>query len=601
MPGEQRVAVSPGGVMQVVLRREGQGRVVIESRENLPDTPKVRKYHLRSNCLLCTRGRKIDQPDYGMGEAAPVEYRLDPRGLCNWISDRTVTLHVNRAEQPMFTALSDILRPFVVALYRRRVTERLWRADIAQPSITKIRIPAFGNPEMVVRVKDFDEIALRNRSSASPVRTVAVGVHQQRHMVVLAITINLEGHVDLRIEAARAELLVIVANVESESIGSRGQRFVRAGEVADPTIRIGCCRTEHQPIILELLLQSDDNLSGGLAECGVKDVRTDLGHVASPASGRCAQSTDRKPDCVHAQRSTTRYGRNRANLTDGSRIKTHWGMMGHRLHSGEPMPTALITGASSGMGREFARIHARRDRNAIIVARRGEALQALKKSLESEFNCEITAVEADLATADGIARVADVCAPREIGVLINNAGFGDRVAFCDQKLDKALSMIDLNIRALTEIVHAVAPAMVARGTGRILNVGSTAGFLPGPMQAVYYASKAYVNSFSQALAEELDGTGVTVTLLAPGPVKTEFADTADMSGLAMMKHAAEAATVARAGYEAMMRGELVCINDRRLSAMSRILGLVPRRTLLKMSKRSMTERRDENRRTTVDG
>lgn len=264
------------------------------------------------------------------------------------------------------------------------------------------------------------------------------------------------------------------------------------------------------------------------------------------------------------------------------------------------MPTALITGASSGLGREFARIHARRDRDAIIVARRGDALRSLKESLESEYDCEITAVEADLTTAEGIGRVAETCGPREIGVLINNAGFGDRVAFCEQDLGKALSMIDLNVRALTEIVHAVAPAMKSRGEGRILNVGSTAGFLPGPMQAVYYASKAYVNSFTQALAEELDGSGVTVTLLAPGPVNTEFADTADMSGLAMMKHAPDAATVARAGYEAMMRGELVCINDRRLGAMSRVLGLIPRRTLLKMSKRSMTDRRGQDREATAD-
>lgn len=252
------------------------------------------------------------------------------------------------------------------------------------------------------------------------------------------------------------------------------------------------------------------------------------------------------------------------------------------------MPTALITGASSGLGREFARIHARRNRNAVIVARRGDALAELKQELESAHTCQITAVEADLSTAEGIAKVTEACMPTKIDVLINNAGFGDRVGFCEQDLSKALSMIDLNIRALTELTHRIVPAMKSRGDGRILNVGSTAGFLPGPMQAVYCASKAYVNSFSQALAEDLDGSGVTVTLLAPGPVSTEFADTADMSSLNLMKHAPDPATVARAGYEAMMRGELVCINDRRLGAFSRVTGLIPRRALLKISRRSMT-------------
>ena len=252
------------------------------------------------------------------------------------------------------------------------------------------------------------------------------------------------------------------------------------------------------------------------------------------------------------------------------------------------MPTALITGASSGLGREFARLHARRDRDAIVVARRGPALEALREELEAAHACSVTAIEADLTAPDGVERVWRACEGRAVDILINNAGFGDHGLFVGQGREKALSMIDLNVRALTELAHRFVPPMVARGTGRVLNVGSTAGFLPGPLQAVYYASKAYVNSFSQALAEELDGTGVSVTLLAPGPVKTDFFETADMTGLKVLENAPDAAWVARAGYEAMMRGELVCIDDRRLAAASRVLGLLPRRTLLKLSRRSMT-------------
>jgi len=256
------------------------------------------------------------------------------------------------------------------------------------------------------------------------------------------------------------------------------------------------------------------------------------------------------------------------------------------------MPTALVTGASSGLGREFARIHAKRDRDLVITARRGVELEALKRDLEGAHDCRVTVVEADLAAPDGVDTLVAGCEGIEIGVLINNAGFGAHGPFLEQPLERSRTMIELNIMALSALAYRFAPAMVARGAGRILNVGSTAGYLPGPLQAVYYASKAYVNSFSQALAEELDGSGVTVTLLAPGPVKTGFTEAANLEGLAAFENAAEPATVARAGYEAMMRGELVCIDDRRLAAISRVLGLFPRKTVLKLSRRSMTKSDD---------
>ena len=253
------------------------------------------------------------------------------------------------------------------------------------------------------------------------------------------------------------------------------------------------------------------------------------------------------------------------------------------------MSLALITGASSGIGAELARVHAAKGGDAILVARRAERLDALKEELEKAHSVSIDVLTADLSTPEGVAKVAEACEGREIGVLINNAGFGGRGAFLDHERDHELSMIDLNVRALADLTHRIAPGMVARGRGRILQVGSTAGFMPGPMQATYFATKAFVNSFGQALAEELRGTGVTVTVLAPGAVDTEFMDVADMRDLDAVKGAPSAREVAEFAYRAMERGELVAINDRKLAAMIRTLSLVPRRAVLKMARDFMSK------------
>jgi len=144
-------------------------------------------------------------------------------------------------------------------------------------------------------------------------------------------------------------------------------------------------------------------------------------------------------------------------------------------------------------------------------------------------------------------------------------------------------MIDLNVKALVTLCHRFGADMAARGSGKILNVGSTAGFLPGPLQAVYFATKAFVNSFSQALDHELRPKGVTVTVLAPGYVETEFAKIADLDGTNLTKGGATAASVAKFGYQAMKRGALVAINEARLSFMMQwIVPLLPRRIVLKM-------------------
>ena len=252
--------------------------------------------------------------------------------------------------------------------------------------------------------------------------------------------------------------------------------------------------------------------------------------------------------------------------------------------------TALITGASSGIGEEFARIHAARGGDLVLVARRQNHLEALAEELRQAHGVAVLVIACDLTDAAAPAHVLKTTreAGIEITTLINNAGFGGRALFHEQDLERQLKMIDLNVRALTELTHLFVQDMVARKAGRILNVASTAGLIPGPLQAVYFASKAYVVSFSQALTEELSDTGVTVTALCPGGVNTAFFDKADMRTLAMVKEAASADEVARFGYEAMEKGKLLVINDARLRFMLNWLTpITPRKLLLKISRRFM--------------
>ncbi len=246
---------------------------------------------------------------------------------------------------------------------------------------------------------------------------------------------------------------------------------------------------------------------------------------------------------------------------------------------------AVITGASSGIGRELARIHAALGGQLILAARRLDALEALRVELSAAHSVSVTIVQADLSTADGIDALCAACEGIQVDVLINNAGFGALGRFDQQDVARSLQMIDLNVRSLTELTHRLVAPMVARGSGRILNVGSTAGLVPGPLQAVYYASKAYVNSFSQALAEELRGTGVSVTVLAPGPVATEFMQVASMDKLSVVRHSPPADKVARIGYDAMMQGRLLVIDDWRLGLIARVISLAPRRLVVRASRR----------------
>jgi len=218
------------------------------------------------------------------------------------------------------------------------------------------------------------------------------------------------------------------------------------------------------------------------------------------------------------------------------------------------MPTALITGASSGIGLEIARILAK-DHDVVLAARSEAAL----RDLATELGGSARVVVADLSEPAGAAKLA--AEVPEVSVLVNNAGFGDFGDFASAAPERIDQMIELNVGSVTRLSRAYLPAMLERGTGRIMNVASTAAFQPGPLMAVYYATKAYVLSFSEALAEETRGSGVTVTALCPGPTESGFQAGAAMehSKLVSGKKLPSSASVAAFGVKAMNRGDVVAV------------------------------------------
>ncbi|HEU4326586.1 MAG TPA: SDR family oxidoreductase [Roseiflexaceae bacterium] len=238
--------------------------------------------------------------------------------------------------------------------------------------------------------------------------------------------------------------------------------------------------------------------------------------------------------------------------------------------------TALITGASGGIGEELARIFAARGFNLALVARTESKLRALGSELAHQHGVSAAVFAADLADPAAPPQLAErlAVAGVTVDVLVNNAGFATYGNFAELDIDGELRLLQVNIVALSHLTRLLLPGMIQRGRGRILNVASTAAFMPGPLMADYYASKAFVLSFSEALNNELSGTGVSVTVLCPGPTSTGFQARAQMeqsklvSGRAIM----DAATVARAGFEGLMRERPVVIPG----LMNRIQTFLPR-------------------------
>jgi short-subunit dehydrogenase len=242
--------------------------------------------------------------------------------------------------------------------------------------------------------------------------------------------------------------------------------------------------------------------------------------------------------------------------------------------------TALITGASAGLGSEFARLFAADGCDVVVVARRVDKLEQLAASIEKEYGVSASAQACDLTESAAPSALAEELERRglEIEYLVNNAGFGTTGAFAQLDLERELEMVTVNVAALVELTGLFLPGMVARGRGRILNIGSTAGFLAGPFMATYYASKAFVISFSEALYHEVAGTGVTVTVSCPGATATEFSMVAgnDKSRLFKGGGVASSAEVARDAYDAMMRGRRMVVHGARNRFQVQSLRLSPR-------------------------
>jgi len=234
---------------------------------------------------------------------------------------------------------------------------------------------------------------------------------------------------------------------------------------------------------------------------------------------------------------------------------------------------ALITGASSGIGKELARIHASKNGDLILAARRSEELELLKKELEEKHAIKVWIFVKDLTRKDAAKEVYEFTKSNQLEVdyLFNNAGFGGHGFFVDRPIAKDLEMIDLNVSSLVELSHLFLQDMKRRKAGKILNTASTAGFLPGPLQATYFATKAFVVSFSEALAHELKPHNISVTALCPGPVKTEFEKTAGMTGGNLFEKAASAKSTAEKGYRAMEKGKVICISDPVLNVLLRYI------------------------------
>jgi short-subunit dehydrogenase len=229
-------------------------------------------------------------------------------------------------------------------------------------------------------------------------------------------------------------------------------------------------------------------------------------------------------------------------------------------------PTALITGASTGIGYELARLLARDKYRLVLVSRNRARLEQRAKELHQLGSPDVRIIARDLAELEAPDEIFAETerAGLRIDVLVNNAGFGVRGPFAKTNLDDELEMMQLNVVALVHLTKLYLPQMLARKSGRILQVASTAGFQPGPFMAVYYATKAFVLSFSEAIYEELRGTGVTVTCLCPGATETEFADRAGMrSSKLFQMRVMDARSVATQGYRGMLAGKPLVITGAR--------------------------------------
>jgi short-subunit dehydrogenase len=253
------------------------------------------------------------------------------------------------------------------------------------------------------------------------------------------------------------------------------------------------------------------------------------------------------------------------------------------------MPAALITGASRGIGRELADLAARDGYDVILVARSGSILDRVAADLRQKWNCTVFVIAKDLTRTESAAELFEAVQqqPVELEVLVNNAGFGLLGKFWELDLNEQLGMVQLNVAALTALTRLFLPKLIERRRGMIMNIASTAAFQPGPLMSVYYATKSYVLSLSEAIHNEAKNFGVTVTCICPGPTSTDFDARAGMASSKLFKkgNVMSARTVAEIGWNGMKKGKPLVITGRLNALMAFLTRFAPIQFTAKMARR----------------
>ena len=256
--------------------------------------------------------------------------------------------------------------------------------------------------------------------------------------------------------------------------------------------------------------------------------------------------------------------------------------------------TALITGSSNGIGYELAKVLAQKDNNLVLVARSKDKLDELKNELEKSHNIWVYTIGKDLSLPGAASEVYDELKTKSITIdyLVNNAGFGDFGLFAQSDWNKQEQMINLNVTALAHFTRLFLPDMIRRGGGKILNVASTASFQPGPTMSVYFATKAFVLSFSEAVNNEVREHGITVTALCPGATQSGFQAAASMqdSKLFAGNNFPTSREVAEYGYRAMMKGKAVAIHGFKNSIMANSVRFAPRSLVVKIARQMQAKK-----------
>jgi len=239
----------------------------------------------------------------------------------------------------------------------------------------------------------------------------------------------------------------------------------------------------------------------------------------------------------------------------------------------------MITGGSRGIGYELAKCFARDGYDLVLVARNEHTLSDAAAEIGAKFGVRVHPIVQDLSKPEGAGRLYSALEERglAVDVLVNDAGFGTYGPFASSDLHRMLDMLRLNVESLTVLTRLLLPRMLERGQGRILNVGSMAGFQPGPLMALYYATKAFVLSFSEALANEVSASGVHVSVLCPGPTRTGFQSRAGIGGALFRRGVMDASRVAETGYREFQRGRITIVPGFRNKVLAFAVRLAPRR------------------------